>query len=261
MAEGLTFYYIPGQSLLHKTNVMIKIFGMVSLSLLLLSVSIFRLLLIFLLILILHGSIKSRGELKGMNPLLMIMPLIIFAGNFISLSLGENSDLLFGLITATLRALRFISILWMAHLFTGTTDPLTITPALYRIFKHIPFLPAARLCTQAGLTLAFIPLILDEMSEIREAMKARCGWSRRRPIRNLYHLGIPLIEGILTKAESLSDAMESRLYNEESTEPEISAQSLSLGPLMALLIFFTVIFLCEGLTGDSNPILLLMRFY
>ena len=118
----------------------------------------------------------------------------------------------------------FICILMLAQLFIASTDPLGITPALYRLFKYIPLLPARELSMRMGLSLSLIPLILDEMNEIRDAMISRCGWNPARPLRNLFHMGLPLLEGILLKAEALADAMESRCYNEEATDTRNSGR-------------------------------------
>jgi len=243
MAESLIFHYIPGKTCLHRTDVRIKLIGMICLSLLLISVNVFKLILIFPLLAFLQLTQTGEKQKGEFSPFFLIMPLIIFTGNILSLTLSGGETLSAGFLTALIRTLRFIYILWIAHLFTLTTDPLTITPSFHFFLKRIPFIPAGRISTQMGLSLTLIPLILDEMAEIRDAIKSRCGWKPHRPLRNLVHMGIPLLEGVLRKAEELSDAMESRLYSEDATEPEILSGSLRWTPA---LILFLLIFMILG---------------
>jgi energy-coupling factor transporter transmembrane protein EcfT len=254
----MIFHFNPGESPLHRTDVRVKLIGMISLSLLLLSVSVFRLVSLLPFLLTLHISIRKESGKTEISPLLMIMPLIIFTGNFLSLGSTGRGLLFFALETALLRTFRFVFILWMAHLFTISTDPMTITPALYGFLKYIPLLPAARLSTQMGLSLTLIPLMLDEMTEIRDAMRSRCGWSPLRPLKNIFHMGLPLLDGVLAKAESLSDAMESRLYNEEATEPEGLSNSSTLVHTLILFVLILFILLTERLIKADYG---LIRFY
>ena len=235
MATGLNFHYTKGDSFLHRSDVRIKLAGMIIFSLLMLNISLYRLLAMgaILILLTRAGRAKNRAQVEGISLFMLIMPLVIFVGNFLSLyaSTGWQSALL----TASMRMGAFICILRLALLFSATTDPLILTPAIYRVLKPIPFIPAARISSSMGLSLSLIPIILDEMAEIRDAMASRCGWNPRRPIRNLIYLGMPLLEGVLSKAEALSDAMQSRLYREDPTEPADIENSMKIEPLILLL--------------------------
>lgn len=260
MAEALMFQYHPGSSALHRSDIRIKLAAMIGLSLLLIHVSIFRLLYLLPFLLILQKTVSKESPGVSIPPLLFLMPAIIFSGNFISL-LRTDVLLSQSIHTAGLRTMRFIYILWMAQLFTLSSDPMTITPALYNILKHIPLLPAGRISTQMGLSLTLIPIILDEMSEIRDAMSSRCGWNKKRPIRNLIHLGLPLLNGVLTKAEALSDAMESRLYREDATEPENPGISMSIIPLLTVVLLITLLLVSESLFRNNPAVQRLFDFY
>lgn len=160
-----------------------------------------------------------------------------------------------------LRTLRFIYILWMAVLFTQSTDSLLIAPALYFFLKKIPFLPAKRISTQMGLSLTLLPVLLDEFNEIKDAMTSRCGWQKRRPLRNLYRMGLPLMDGILIKAECLADAMESRLYSEESTEIDFPEGQKIRGPLFLMFILLAILAIGEFYKPFQNMLGNLYNFY
>ncbi|MBF9014889.1 MULTISPECIES: energy-coupling factor transporter transmembrane protein EcfT [unclassified Oceanispirochaeta] len=260
MAETLIFQYQPGTSILHRTDIRIKLAAMITVSLLLIQVSIFRLLFLLPFLLLLHLGVRKNRSTLSLPLLILVMPTIIFAGNFLSLILTETAIVQASL-TAGLRSLRFIYILWMAQLFTMSSDPMCITPAFYQVLKHIPLLPAGRISTQMGLSLTLIPIILEEMNEIRDAMASRCGWSARKPLRNLIHMGLPLLNGVLIKAEDLSDAMESRLFTEDATEPELLSTSLFLTPLLSLLLIIALLLISEHLLHPIMAAQLPFRFY
>lgn len=260
MAETMIFQYQPGISVLHRTDIRIKLTVMIIASLLLLHVSLFRLLFILPLLLLLQLGVRKNSSVQSLPLLIFMMPAIIFAGNFLSLFLADK-NLIMAFTSAGLRSIRFIYILWMAQLFTITSDPMCITPAFYKILKYIPFLPAGRISTQMGLSLTLIPIILDEMNEIKDAITSRCGWNARKPLRNLIHMGLPLLSGVLVKAEALSDAMESRLFTEDATEPENLSNSLILFPALSVLSAMTLLLFSEYLLKDSQLVPELFLYY
>jgi energy-coupling factor transporter transmembrane protein EcfT len=253
MAEILIFHYQKGNSILHNTDVLVKLAGMLCFSLLLLPVSLFRLSVLVPAVLIanIHSSIRIKFYLKE-GRFFLIMGGIILISN--SLSSGS-------LVTGVLRSLRFFLILWMALLFTFTTDPMTVSSGIYRLIKPIPFLPARRLSTVLGLSLTILPLILDQIREIREAMWSRCGMNRLTPLRNLIRLGIPLIESILVKSEHLTDAMESRLFTEDATPPEKKSGSQSYKMIFILLFCAVIILLGEHIIPEKGLPGFLIRQY
>ena len=253
MAEFLIFHYQKGNSTLHNTDVLIKLAGMLCFSILLLPVSLFRLAVLVPLIFTAHSlsSIRIRSFLKE-GGFFIIMGAVILVFNFLSSG---------SIITGVLRALRFFLILWMAVLFTFTTDPMTVSAGIYRLIKPIPFIPARRFSTILGLSLTMIPLILDQIREIREAMLSRCGMSPRTPLRNIMRLGLPLIDGILVKAEDLSDAMESRLFTEDATPPEKQSGDQGYKIILVLLLCAVIIILGEQfIPVDGLPGLLIRPY-
>ena len=236
MAELLIFHYQKGNSTLHKTDVLIKLAGMLFFSILLLPVSLFRLSVLVPVILTAHylSSIRMRSYMKE-GGFFILMGAVILLFNYLSSG---------SIITGVLRAFRFFMILWMALLFTFTTDPMAVSSGIYRLIKPLPFLPARRFSTIPGLSLTILPLILDQVREIREAMWSRCGMNRRTPLRNLIRLGFPLLDGILVKAEDLADAMESRLFTEDATPPE--KQSGPQGYKIILILVFSAAIILSG---------------
>lgn len=246
MAEFLIFHYQKGNSILHNTDVLIKLAGMLCFSLLLLPVSLFRLAVLLPVILTAHSlsSIRMRFYIKE-GGFFIIMGAVILIFN--CLSSGS-------IITGVLRAFRFFIILWMALLFTFTTDPMAVSSGIYRLVKPLHFIPARRFSTIIGLSLTMLPLILDQIRDIREAMLSRCGMSPGTPLRNVIRLGLPLIDGILVKAEDLSDAMESRLFTEDATPPEKQSGDRGYRIILVLLLSTAIILLGEQfIPGEGLP--------
>ncbi len=216
MAETLSFHYRPGNSLLHRIDLRIKLPFLLIFSLVLIKPSLLKLLILsgILLILSLPGR-KSRLPFR-LSPAMWIMPLLIFGGNFFSLYNLPGGSIALAAPAACIRMAAFLLVLYMGQLFISTSDPLELPSALYSLLKPLPFIRAGRICSILGLSLSLLPLILNEAREIREAMTSRGGWSARRPLKNMIFMGLPLLNGILVKASALSEAMESRLYDEEN---------------------------------------------
>ena len=253
MAAVLIFHYQKGNSLLHNTDVLIKLAGMLFFSILLLPVSLFRLSVLIPVIIAAHAFsyIKIRSFIKeGM--FFIIMGAVILVFNYLSSG---------SILSGVLRTLRFFMILWMALLFTFTTDPMSVSSGVYRLLKPIPFIPARRFSTILGLSLTMLPLILDQVNEIREAMLSRCGMSPGTPLRNIIRLGLPLLEGVLEKAEDLSDAMESRLFTEDATPPEKLSGSHGYKIILVLILCTVIIFLGEHFISKEGVFSFLIRQY
>ena len=253
MAESLIFHYQKGNSILHKTDVLIKLAGMLFFSILLLPVSLFRLSILIPVILLAHllSSIRMRSYIKE-GRFFFFMGAVILLFNYLS----SGSILL-----AVLRAFRFFIILWMALLFTFTTDPMNVSAGMYRLVKPLPFIRARRFSTIIGLSLTILPLILDQILEIKEAMLSRCGMDRWTPFRNLTRLGLPLLNGILGKAENLSDAMESRLFTEDASPPEKQSGNRGYKIILVLIMSAVLILLGEQFIPDNGLSGLFIRSY
>jgi len=253
MAESLIFHYQKGDSFLHNTDVLIKLTGMLCLSFLLVPVSLLRLAIIFPVIILAHSAslIRIKSYLRE-GVFFVIMGAVILIANTFS-----SGSFLIGIV----RFIRFYLILWLALIFTFTTDPMHVSSGIYRIVKPIPLIPARRFSTILGLSLTILPLILDQIREIREAMLSRGGWAGRTPFRNIVGLGLPLIDGVLIKAEDLSNAMESRLFTEDATPPERQSGLQGYKIIIILFISAAIIYLGERVIPEDGYSGFLVRHY
>ena len=250
MAEILIFHFQKGNSPIHRMDVPVKLAGLLCFSLLLLPVSAFRLAVLFPCLLLSHkiSRIQAGSFLKESH-FFLIMGAVIFFSNFFSSGI---------LINGVLKTLRFFLILWAALIFTCTTDPLSVGSGIYRLLKPVPLLPARQVSTTLGLSLTMLPLILDQIREIREAMWSRGALNRFQPVRNMIRLGFPLMEGILNKAECLSDAMESRLFTEEATAPEKTGEN-RVPPILLYICLISAVLISERIYPSSGKFYLFFR--
>jgi energy-coupling factor transporter transmembrane protein EcfT len=60
--------------------------------------------------------------------------------------------------------------------------------------------------------------------------------NRKNPVYRLIRLGIPLIRRTFERADKLAVAMEARCYNENRTDPELSATRIDWMALVVMIL-------------------------
>ncbi len=239
----------PGRGILQRIDLSVKLGGMALLSLLLLSPSPYRLLAVggfaFLL--------ETRNPLPPRRGLFLTLPLLIVFGTSLRGVQGEEIPWEQALGKGILGGSRFFVILHLGRLFTLSTNPLDIPPFFYRFLKIFPFLPRGRISTQLGLSLGMVPLILQESAERKEAMASRGGLRAHRPLRNIVFLVLPLLEGILYRADGLREALSSRSYREDRTFSRVP-KGMRGWPLLILGLFTLLLWGTERFLA-SYPLL------
>lgn len=123
-----------------------------------------------------------------------------------------------GLRKAIFVAFRLILLILTASLLTFTTSTIDLIDGLEKIFQ--PFarfgFPAHEFSLMMSITLRFIPLLWEEMQNVKQAQLARGaqlnqGWIWQR-IKHIIPLFIPLFLSIIRRSDELAQAMESRCY-------------------------------------------------
>ena len=154
-----------------------------------------------------------------------------------------------GLIAGTLRSARLLIVLLVAELLATTTDPWDLAAAIRKIFFFLPIKWRGSLATAISLTLAFIPMILDEAVTVRDAALCRGlrrkGWKMQTgaagrvfKVKRIYGgmfrralvLGLPVASATLRRADLCAEALLSRSYVNDPTavESKLSLSDLSL---------------------------------
>ncbi len=201
---------------------------------------------------ILHAASGSRLRYLY-RPLLfwLAMALAITATSGLSL---EGRQILFlqrelplsreGLISGGIRAFRLLVMLLAGQLLVSTTDPADLADAVRRIAFFLPRKWASALGSAVSLTLAFLPLLLDEASVVRDAAFSRGLGSRRSLLRRAVSLGLPLTENTLRRADLTAEAMLSRAFSGEPAVMEMKIRPTDLGAFVfsTLLPLLTLLF-------------------
>jgi energy-coupling factor transporter transmembrane protein EcfT len=102
-----------------------------------------------------------------------------------------------------------------AALFSSITSPRELRHAILWLLAPLGFLPRQRIAFMAGLTLRFVPLMMDELGEIRDAQRARMAERCRNPMRRARYVVLPLFRRILQRSDDLALALAARGYRED----------------------------------------------
>jgi energy-coupling factor transporter transmembrane protein EcfT len=125
-----------------------------------------------------------------------------------------------GLHQGGLVALRFFLVMVTGLIFSATTRSASLKNAAQWYLKPVPFVPEKRVAVMISLSLSFLPLILQQAQETRDAINSRCGNLEKNPVKRFVRLTLPLLKKTFLSADHLILAMEARCYSEERTDPE-----------------------------------------
>lgn len=130
--------------------------------------------------------------------------------------------------TAAIVVPRLLALAFLAHAVVVTTTSAELLDTFERAlmpFERIGFVDAARVSLTLSLALRFVPLIVEEAAEIREAQAAR--GLGTHPLAVI----VPLIVKTLVRAEAVADAIDARGFppprnsNNARREPVAEANS------------------------------------
>ena len=211
--------YYPISSPLHSLDPRTKLFGLfVYLILVFLASDLTGLILclaclVFLMVL---SNVPFRYVLRGLKPIIVV----VILADILNIFFADN-----GLKRAIFLTLRMFEVIWSSNVLCATTKPKDLCTALE---KSLAFLksfgvPVHDLATMLVLALRFLPILSTESSHILEAQRARGAnfesGNLVRRAKALFPLIIPLFVSAFNKADTLSIAMDSRLYG--SGEPTV----------------------------------------
>lgn len=140
-------------------------------------------------------------QLRPVLPVLLILAAVqLFYGDWIG---------------AVAVALRLSTLVLLAALVSLTTRASDMIDAIGRAVRPLAYIgiSPARIGLTISLALRFIPLIAEQLEEIREAQRAR-GLER-----NVIALIIPLMVRVLKMATEIGDAIEARSFDPDDTRP------------------------------------------
>lgn len=112
---------------------------------------------------------------------------------------------------------RMVTVLVAGLLFIRTTRMAEVRAAAAWLLKPVPFLDGQQAATMLGLLVRFIPMILTQAAETRQAMQARGIDGRRNPVVRLTAIALPLLRHTFIKADDIAVAMAARGYSGATT--------------------------------------------
>lgn len=219
--------YIPGRSFLHRMDPRTKIFFVfIMMITIFTSGSYLSYAWIFLFVL-LGFWIANVSLFYTLRKSKQIW-IIIFLTAILHLWLTKQGDVIFqvsfftiyeeGLKRALFVSFRFILLILTASLLTFTTSTIDLIDGLEKLFQPLARLgfPAHEFSLMMSITLRFIPLLWEEMQNVKQAQLARGarldqGWIWQR-MKHMIPIFIPLFLSILRRSDELAQAMESRCY-------------------------------------------------
>ncbi len=221
--------YITQDSILHRRDPRVKILAVLALSIIILHANGIGLLLA-------TGLVLGCSKVARISPCLLLKSsrpvwpfficlflLYLFSPPYQPLpnfSIGPIQISEEGLNLGIIQIGKFLLLVLAASLLTMTTTESEITVGLERFLRPLRVIGVSShdIAMMITLALRFLPVLADEMNDIREAQLARgAAFSRHNPVRRIRALGYmaaPLSTSIFHRCDELIDAMEARGYQE-----------------------------------------------
>lgn len=121
-----------------------------------------------------------------------------------------------GLFAGSVAGGRFVVIVSLAYLVASTSTSGEMEAAVESTFRWIPIVRESDWAAMFGASVRFLPVVSDEVREVRRAHRSRLG-IRRRFDQRLKTLAYPMLVGSLRRADTLAYAMASRAYSPDRT--------------------------------------------
>jgi len=220
MASVEIFHYIPGGSFLHTMDERVKILAILIMSTV---ITISNLWGLFLLAIpLIFAFIRSGIRITRIVREIKAFSIFIFLVFVFHIYSVQGGSILFSIIpvppfhaffSGTKIIIRILLVLSLGVLLTATSKSERLVSAAYSLLSKIPFVPAEQVATIMGLSIRFIPELIDTWGEVSDSLKARCAHRMRNPVRRIALSALPLFIHIFVRADEVSDAMEARCYN------------------------------------------------
>ncbi|MCL0090234.1 energy-coupling factor transporter transmembrane protein EcfT [Dehalococcoidia bacterium] len=215
--------YTPGSSVIHRLDPRVKIVAIMLLSITVLRADAF----IAIAITILIAGITFIARLSPSHLLRAVKPLAIFfvliflmhlfftPGAPIPLPLATYE----GLYRGVLLTWRFVFLILSAAILTMTTTPSELMSGIERLLRPLRPLGISShdAAVMVSMVLRFVPTLLQELDQIREAQMARGADFKAGNLlarmKRISSLVIPLVRNSILRAEELAIGMEGRGYH------------------------------------------------
>ena len=236
MIKRLTFgQYRSRNSVLHSLDARIKIIYVVVLGILSFAIkSKFEIIVfsLFILCIVLLSKMGLNELVKNLSPFYFIFIFLLLMYLIFS-----RSQIILGLMYIW----RFLMLIIISMLLTYATTIQELIAAIEKLSKPLKIfkIKPRNVAVMISVAVRFIPLMFIRFEKTREAMASRLADFRK--IRHVKLLVLNLLEKMLKSASNLSDAMYSRLYNEDAESRRI--MKLGKNDYMSMIAVITLIFI------------------
>jgi len=156
-----------------------------------------------------------------------------------------------GLILGTVNLLRLIILFFGSFLLLMTTTPMKLATGIEYLLLPLNKIkvPVQSLSTVLNISFRFIPTLIEEANNIKDAQISR-GAQFNGPkiilnVKNYLAILIPMLASSLIRAENVAEAMDSRCYSGHPNKVRMS--SLRLKGIDVIVICFMLIILMIGI--------------
>jgi energy-coupling factor transport system permease protein len=160
---------------------------------------------------------------------------------------GRNLFYWEGLVFGLLVCLRIVIPLLAFVLVVMTTDVNELVLGLVKI--GVPY----RIAFLFSITVRFVPLLMNEMSAIRDSQRLRGiaieSFSLPRKVLTFGRMLVPLVTGALMKAQTLEIALQSRAFSGSANRTFLEAEGQVTSPLDWLLMAAGLAFLAAAIAA------------
>lgn len=227
MSDFTIGQYYPENSIIHKLDPRVKLFGTLVFIVMLFVVNNFvgfALMALYLFAIVKCSRIPFRKVVKGVRGIIIILIVSALLNMFFTPGKVVFHWWIFtvsaeGLIRSAYLVIRLILLVLSTSVMTLTTKPNDLADGMEKAlgFLKVIRVPVHEIAMIMSLALRFIPTLMDETERIKKAQMARGADFETGNIfkraKSLVPILVPLFVSSIKKAVNLAQAMEARCYN------------------------------------------------
>lgn len=228
MSEFTIGQYYPENSIIHRLDPRVKLFGTLVFIVMLFVVNNFigfGLMALYLFVVVKISRIPFRKVLKGVRGIIIILIISALLNIFFTPGKHEVAHWWIftitseGLVRSAYLVVRLILLVLSTSVMTLTTKPNDLSDGLEKAlgFLKVIRVPVHEIAMIMSLALRFIPTLMEETERIKKAQMARGAdfesGNMLKRAKSLIPILIPLFVSSIKRAVNLAQAMEARCYN------------------------------------------------
>ncbi|MBP5774047.1 MAG: energy-coupling factor transporter transmembrane protein EcfT [Eubacterium sp.] len=227
MSEFTIGQYYPENSIIHRLDPRVKLFGTLVFIVMLFVVNNFigfGLMALYLFVVVKMSKIPFRKVIKGVRGIIIILIVSALLNMFFTPGKTAFSWWIFsityeGLVRSAFLIVRLVLLVLSTSIMTLTTKPNDLSDGLEKSlgFLKVIRVPVHEIAMIMSLALRFIPTLMEETERIKKAQMARGAdfetGNMFRRAKSLIPILIPLFVSSIKRAVNLAQAMEARCYN------------------------------------------------